>query len=83
MYSVDGFHIEIKGKGAHGAYPQNSVDPINIAAHVYFALQSVIARETDPSKACLMTVGKFLILPFSKELFERTIKIPENFWYEE
>ena len=59
MYSVDGFHIEIKGKGAHGAYPQNSVDPINIAAHVYFALQSVIARETDPSKACLMTIGKF------------------------
>lgn len=59
MYSVDGFHIEIKGKGAHGAYPQNSVDPINIAAHVYFALQSVIAREADPSKACLMTVGKF------------------------
>lgn len=59
MYSVDGFHIEITGKGAHGAYPQNSVDPINIAAHVYFALQSVIARETDPSKACLMTVGKF------------------------
>ena len=59
MYSVDGFHIEITGKGAHGAYPQNSVDPINIAAHVYFALQSVIARETDPSKACLMTIGKF------------------------
>ena len=59
MYSVDGFHIEIKGKGAHGAYPQNSIDPINIAAHVYLALQSIIAREVDPSKACLMTVGKF------------------------
>ena len=59
MYSVDGFHIEIKGKGSHGAYPQNSIDPINIAAHVYLALQSVIAREADPSKACLMTVGKF------------------------
>ena len=59
MYSVDGFHIEIKGKGSHGAYPQNSIDPINIAAHVYLALQSVIAREVDPSKACLMTIGKF------------------------
>ena len=59
MYSVDGFHIEIKGKGAHGAYPQNSIDPINIAAHVYLALQSIIAREVDPSKACLMTIGKF------------------------
>lgn len=59
MYSVDGFHIEIKGKGSHGAYPQNSIDPINIAAHVYLALQSIIAREVDPSKACLMTIGKF------------------------
>ena len=59
MYSVDGFHIEIKGKGSHGAYPQNSIDPINIAAHVYLALQSIIAREVDTSKACLMRVGKF------------------------
>ena len=30
MYSVDGFQIDIKGKGSHGAYPQNSIDPINI-----------------------------------------------------
>ena len=56
MYSVDGFHIEIKGKGSHGAYPQNSIDPINIAAHVYLALQSIIAREVDRDKPLIIAV---------------------------
>ena len=58
MASVDGFKIEVKGKGAHGAYPHNSIDPINIAVHVYLALEALIAREADPSKMCVMTVGK-------------------------
>lgn len=59
MASVDGFRIEVRGKGAHGAYPQNSVDPINIAVHIYLALEALIAREADPEKMCVMTVGKF------------------------
>ena len=59
MFSVDGFKINIKGKGAHGAYPHASIDPINIAVHVYLALEALIAREADPAKANVMTVGKF------------------------
>ena len=59
MFSVDGFQITIHGKGAHGAYPHAAIDPINIAVHVYLALEAIIARETDPNKACLMTVGSF------------------------
>ena len=59
MFSVDGFKITIHGKGAHGAYPHAAIDPINIAVHVYLALEAIIARETDPGKACLMTVGSF------------------------
>ena len=59
MYSVDGFRITVHGKGAHGAYPHQSIDPINIAVHVYLALEALIARETDPSKSCVMTVGSF------------------------
>ena len=59
MYSVDGFQIDIKGKGSHGAYPQNSIDPINIGVHVYLALEAIMAREVDPTKACVMTVGQF------------------------
>ena len=59
MYSVDGFKITIHGKGAHGAYPQNSIDPINIGVHVYLVLEALMAREADPSKSCVMTIGNF------------------------
>lgn len=59
MASVDGFSIVIKGKGAHGAYPHSSIDPINIAVHVYLALEALIAREANPDKMCVMTVGSF------------------------
>lgn len=59
MFSVDGFRITVHGKGAHGAYPHNSVDPINIGVHVHLALQELIAREADPNTSCVLTVGKF------------------------
>ena len=59
MFSVDGFKITINGKGSHGAYPQNSVDPINIGVHIHLALQELIARECDPHDSCVLTVGKF------------------------
>ncbi len=58
MYSVDGFRIEVEGKGSHGAYPQNSIDPINVLVHIYDALEAVLAREVDPTKACVMTIGQ-------------------------
>ena len=59
MYSVDGFRITVHGRGAHGAYPQESVDPINIGVHIYLALEALIAREADPGKACVLTIGNF------------------------
>lgn len=59
MYSVDGFRITVHGKGAHGAYPHSSIDPINIGVHIYLALESLIAREADPGKACVLTIGNF------------------------
>ena len=59
MASVDGFRITIHGKGSHGAYPQKAIDPINIGVHIYLALEALIAREADPGKMCVMTVGRF------------------------
>ena len=74
MFSVDGFKITVHGKGAHGAYPHASIDPINIAVNIYQALEALIAREADPAKANVLTVGKFVagtasnIIPESAEL---------------
>ncbi len=59
MFSVDGFKITIHGKGSHGAYPQSAIDPINIGVHIHLALQELIARESDPNHACVLTVGQF------------------------
>ena len=59
MFSVDGFKITVTGRGGHGAYPHTSIDPINIAVHIYLALEALIAREADPNKACVLTIGKF------------------------
>ncbi len=59
MSSVDGFKITVHGRGAHGTYPNSSIDPINIAVHIYLALEALIAREADPGKNCVLTVGNF------------------------
>ena len=60
MYSADGYRITVTGRSSHGAYPHVSIDPINIAVHIYLALEALIAREADPSKSCVMTVGRFV-----------------------
>ncbi len=31
----------------------------NIAVHIYLALEALIAREADPGKNCVLTVGNF------------------------
>lgn len=59
MFSMDGFDITLKGKGCHGGYPHVGIDPINMAVHTYLAMQSLIARESDPMNDCVLTVGRF------------------------
>lgn len=59
MSSVDGFRITVTGKGGHGAYPNLTVDPIHTAVQIYIALEGLIARNSNPEKNCVLTVGKF------------------------
>ncbi|MDO4741279.1 MAG: M20 family metallopeptidase [Eubacteriales bacterium] len=58
MCAADCFAITVRGRGAHGAYPHHAVDPVHIAAHLTLALESLIAREADPQKTCVLTVGR-------------------------
>lgn len=57
MANVDSIDIEIKGKGGHGAIPQNTVDPIVIAARLILDLQTIVSRETKPIEPAVITVG--------------------------
>ena len=53
------FRIKINGVGCHGAMPETGVDPINIAAHIYLALQEITAREIGAKNPAVVTIGKF------------------------
>ncbi len=53
----DEFHLTIRGKGGHGAYPHKAVDTIPCAAATVLALQNVAARETDPLASIVLTIG--------------------------
>ena len=53
------FRIVIKGAGCHGAMPETGVDPINIAAHIYIALQEITSREISATNSAVVTIGKF------------------------
>lgn len=58
MACLDRFYIKVKGRGAHGAYPETGVDPIAIAAQVISALQTIVSREIRPTFPAVVTVGK-------------------------
>lgn len=55
--SADGFAITLYGKGGHGASPEYCIDPINMSAQLYIALQPLISREKDPAKQAVLTIG--------------------------
>ena len=49
--------ITIHGRGGHGAVPQNTVDPVVIAARTVMSLQTIVARETNPQDPLVVTIG--------------------------
>jgi hippurate hydrolase len=49
--------VTIFGRGGHGAMPQNTVDPIVIAARTILAWQTIVSRESDPQSPAVVTVG--------------------------
>jgi amidohydrolase len=53
------FDITVKGKGAHGARPEASVDPVVAAANMTSALQSIVSRNLPPADAAVVSVTKF------------------------
>ena len=58
MASSDRFAIKVTGRGAHGAKPWGSVDPVVTAAEIITALQTIVSRQVDLTQdAAVVTVG--------------------------
>ena len=54
--AADLFTLEIVGRGGHGAFPHETVDPVAVAAQVITNLQHIVARETDPFDSVVVSV---------------------------
>ena len=59
LAAADNFVIEIIGKGAHGAMPSNSIDPIVCGASIIQNLQHIVSRNSDPKETLVITVASF------------------------
>jgi hippurate hydrolase len=57
MANVDSVDVTVKGRGGHGAYPQETIDPIVIAARLVLDLQTIVSREIKPIEPAVVTVG--------------------------
>ncbi|MGN0354191.1 MAG: M20 family metallopeptidase, partial [Muricoprocola sp.] len=56
--SSDEVHIDVFGKGSHGAYPENGIDALLIASHLVLSLQSLVSRTISPLNSAVLTFGK-------------------------
>jgi len=55
--AADSVDITIFGVGGHGGRPQDTIDPIVIAARTVLALQTIVSRENNPFDPVVITVG--------------------------
>jgi len=57
MASSTSIDIKIRGIGGHGSAPENTKDPVVVAAQVVMALQTIVSRENSPLEPAVVTVG--------------------------
>ena len=56
LAAADIFTITITGVGGHAAFPHRTIDPVFAAGEIIVALQSIVARITDPLDSAVISV---------------------------
>lgn len=74
MAAVGGIDIAITGKGAHGAMPNQGIDPVLIAAHTITALQGIVSRNLDPVDSGVVSIT-WLEGGFAYNVIPETVKL--------
>jgi amidohydrolase len=54
---VDSWYGMISGKGGHGAYPDKTIDPFYLLAHVILALNGIVSRRLNPFDPAVVSIG--------------------------
>lgn len=88
MASTDELYVIVKGKGGHGAQPQQNVDPVIITAHILVALQQIVSRFADPKSPSVLSFGKVIangatnVIP-NEVYLEGTFRTMDENWRQE
>ena len=56
MAGADFFDIYVRGRGSHGAMPQQGMDPIVIATSLVGQLQTIVSRNVSPTEPLVLSV---------------------------
>ena len=79
MASADELYLTVKGRGGHGALPQECIDPIAIAAQVITALQQLISRSANPTIPSVLTFGKINSTGGATNVIPNEVKLEGTF----
>jgi amidohydrolase len=60
MASTDEIYLRVKGKGGHGAAPDQCIDPVPIASQIILSLQQIVSRIRKPTNPSVLTFGKVI-----------------------
>lgn len=88
MASTDELYVTVKGKGGHGAQPQQNIDPVIITAHILTALQTLVSRSADPKSPTVLSFGKVIangatnVIP-NEVYLEGTFRTMDEAWRKE
>ena len=58
--NVDSLDITLYGKGGHGSRPNNTIDPVVMAAETIMSLQTIVSRRVPPGEPAVVTVGQIV-----------------------
>ncbi len=88
MASTDELYVTVRGKGGHGAQPQQNIDPVIITAHMLTALQQIVSRFADPKSPSVLSFGKVIangatnVIP-NEVYLEGTFRTMDEKWRKE
>jgi amidohydrolase len=79
MASTDEIYVTVKGKGGHGAMPQECIDPVVITAQIIVALQQIVSRFGDPGIPSVLTFGKINSTGGATNIIPNEVKLEGTF----
>jgi amidohydrolase len=79
MASADELYVTVKGRGGHGAMPQECIDPVMITAQILVALQQIVSRYGDPGIPSVLTFGKINTTGGATNIIPNEVKLEGTF----